>query len=167
MTGDFDDAPEPARFDNSAIAALGLALGKVPPSADARQRMRGQMMAMAGLRTTAVRAHDVEWKPLLPGVMAKTLRRDRVRDTQSQLLRLEPGARIGVHHHRQEEECLILDGEVTVGGQRYATGDYLLVPPGGQHGEIVAPDGALLFIRGEALSWKQRLALVAVRWWRR
>lgn len=51
------------------------------------------------------------------------------------------------HRHTQEEECLVLEGEVFIGGYRLSQGDMHVARPGAAHAQIRAPKGALLMIR--------------------
>ncbi len=67
---------------------------------------------------------------------------------QSYLLRFAPGATISSHPHDRVEECLVVEGDISVGDLRLTAGDYHVVGPDQVH-EPRSEHGALLYIRGE------------------
>ncbi|MEY2633446.1 MAG: hypothetical protein RIR00_2100 [Pseudomonadota bacterium] len=91
-------------------------------------------------------AAEGEWRPFLPKVSIRHLQ--RVGDSLTYLLKLEPGAILVPHDHPQDEECIVLSGEVRIGETVARTGDYHFAPKGVAHGAIVSDTGALLFLRG-------------------
>ena len=99
--------------------------------------------------TTTTRAADMHWVNAGPGVDVKVLRSDAARNDQTVLIRLQPGAVVVGHPHTQEEECLVLEGEVFIGDHHLAQGDMHVARPGAVHAPIRAPRGALLMIRSE------------------
>lgn len=96
-----------------------------------------------------VRESDGEWRPLLRGVTKKTLFINRPEAVETFLLRLEPGASLPAHGHRSTEECLVLEGEITIGQDRFGVGDFQVALPDVRHLPILSETGAVLFIRGE------------------
>lgn len=96
-----------------------------------------------------VRQAEGEWRPLLPGVTKKTLFVNQPEATETFLLRLEPGASLPAHGHNSTEECLVLEGEITIGRARFGVGDYQVALADIQHLPVISDTGALLFIRGE------------------
>jgi anti-sigma factor ChrR (cupin superfamily) len=99
--------------------------------------------------TFTVRAADMRWVAAGPGVEVKVLRKDLERNDQTVLIRMQPGSVVVGHRHTQEEECLILEGEVFIGNYRLSAGDMHVARPGVVHVPIRAPQGALLMIRSE------------------
>jgi anti-sigma factor ChrR (cupin superfamily) len=99
--------------------------------------------------TTTLRAADMKWIRAGPGVEVKMLRVDRDRNDQTVLIRMQPGAQVVGHRHTQEEECLVLEGEVFIGNHRLGQGDMHIARAGVVHSPIRAPRGALLMIRSE------------------
>ena len=95
---------------------------------------------------TTIQPDEGEWAPFSPKVSIKVLRRDV--DTQSYLLRLEPGAVVLPHVHSHDEECMVLEGEVRIGELVVRQGAYHLAPRGIAHEPIRSERGALLFLRG-------------------
>ena len=88
---------------------------------------------------------DGEWVEPVPGNKIKMLRTDA--DTQSFLVRLEPGTRFPAHSHPEDEETLVLEGEVLFGDIQLHAGDYHLARKGSFHEEVYSEKGCLLFIR--------------------
>ncbi|MEO7640802.1 MAG: cupin domain-containing protein [Ramlibacter sp.] len=96
------------------------------------------------------------WQPFLEGVECKVLKEDGV--SMSYLLRLQPGAVIPSHRHSQDEECVVLEGALRIGGQLVvAAGGYHVAKAGVLHAPISTEIGALIFLRGEILSPSQFL----------
>jgi quercetin dioxygenase-like cupin family protein len=81
-----------------------------------------------------------------PGVWVRMLHVDRARRQFTCLLRLDPGASYPSHPHDGPEECLVLEGDVTIGGVRMRAGDYQRVESGTAHAEQRTESGALLYL---------------------
>ncbi len=132
------------------LAALAGLLPAREPADGVRDRLRQQLMArVSPPRMHVLRAGEGEWKPLLPGVRIRTLRKDEREGTQTTLWRVEPGAKVPPHPHHREEECLILEGSVVHAGVEYFAGDYLLSEAGLDHDTFFSPKGAVFMIRIE------------------
>jgi anti-sigma factor ChrR (cupin superfamily) len=99
--------------------------------------------------TTTLRAADMKWVSAGAGVEVKMLRMDRDRHDQTVLIRMQPGAVVVGHRHTQEEECLVLEGEVFIGNHRLGEGDMHVARAGVVHAPIRSARGALLMIRSE------------------
>jgi quercetin dioxygenase-like cupin family protein len=48
-------------------------------------------------------------------------------------VRMQAGTRGKAHFHPKGEELFMLEGEVSIGGEELAPGDYLYTPPGAWH----------------------------------
>lgn len=123
-------------------------------AATMRERLLKRIRGTKGL--TTIQSTEGEWEPFSPKVMIKVLRRDV--HTQSYLLKLEPGAVVLPHVHGEDEECMVLEGEVRIGGLVAKAGAYHLAPRGVPHEPITTETGALLFLRGAIPAARQ------VRW---
>jgi anti-sigma factor ChrR (cupin superfamily) len=108
--------------------------------------------------TFTIKADQMQWITVGPGVEVKVLRADRARNDQTVLIRMQPGSVVVGHRHTQEEECLILEGEVFIGDHRLMQGDMHVARPGSVHAPIRAPRGALLMIRSEMPPQNFRIA---------
>ena len=96
-----------------------------------------------------LRSAEGQWDPLVEGIEKKILFVDRDAGMVSFLLRFAPGAILPSHPHSKTEECVMLEGEATVGDQRLRAGDYQVISPGVAHPEIRSESGALVYVRGE------------------
>jgi quercetin dioxygenase-like cupin family protein len=87
------------------------------------------------------------WTEFQPGIQIKMLFRDEAGAAKSFLVRLAPGVRLPEHYHATTEECLVLEGEITLGDITVRAGDYHLAPKSAHHGALTTRTGALLFLR--------------------
>lgn len=130
-------------LDGSALSGQRSAAIK----ARVLRRVRARRQALLSDRQlSTLPAGEDGWRPFLPKVSIKPLQ--RVGDNLTYLLKLEPGAILVPHDHPQDEECIVLSGEVRIGETVAHTGDYHFAPKGVPHGAIVSDTGALLFLRG-------------------
>lgn len=131
------------------LAALAGLLPAQEPEAAVRASLRERILAQAARpkSMTVLRADEGEWKPILPGIRIKSLRKGG--GTETTLWRIDPGAVVPPHPHRQQEECLVLEGSVIQAGVEYFAGDFLLAEAGLDHEQFLSPKGALLMIRSE------------------
>jgi len=147
--------PKPAAdvLDPTAVKHLAAAILPAELPAADRDAMHSRIMqrisdaAQAG--TVTFRAADMHWVTAGPGVEVKVLRMDRERNDQTVLIRMHPGSVVVGHRHTQEEECLVLEGEIFIGNYRLGQGDMHVARPGVVHAPIHSPNGALLMIRSE------------------
>jgi len=73
-----------------------------------------------------------EWAPTdTPGFWEKHLLRDDRGSTV--LMRVDPGASYGLHHHDQLEEILVIEGEFSDQDHTYGPGQYCVRAPGAEH----------------------------------
>jgi anti-sigma factor ChrR (cupin superfamily) len=142
-----------AVLDPDVVQRMAAAIAPAELSQADRESMHGRILRRiedaAPPGTVTVRAADMRWKSVGPGVQVKILRMDRERNDQTVLIRMQPGAMVVGHVHTQEEECLVLEGEVFIGSHRLGQGDMHVARPGVVHAPIHAPNGALLMIRSE------------------
>jgi quercetin dioxygenase-like cupin family protein len=140
-------------LDDTTLERLANALAPAELSQADRKSMHDRIIdriaAAPPPRTYTVRAADGGWLPAGPGVEIKVLRMDREFNNQTVLFRMQPGSRIVPHPHNQEEECLVIEGEILIGDHRVGPGDMHIALPGARHPPILAPTGALLCIRSE------------------
>jgi len=136
-------------------ARLAVSLKPVHPPAERAASLRARILdrARAGSAPAprqdphlTLRAGEGRWRELAPGIEMKPLRRDA--DTVSYLLRMAAGMRIPAHDHFEDEECLVLEGDVWLGDTHAFAGDYHLARRGIPHGEVHTETGCLLFLRG-------------------
>ena len=127
---------------------------EAPPSvadAHAIERIRGSVVTRIAEASTphhlTVSASSDGWQAWLQGIEIKVLHASQ--GTLSYLLRLQPGAVLPAHRHPQDEECVVLQGELRIGDALVVTaGAYHLAQAGAFHANITTKTGALIFLRG-------------------
>ncbi|MCB1956478.1 MAG: cupin domain-containing protein [Rhodocyclaceae bacterium] len=102
----------------------------------------------AGEAPLTIRADEGDWAPRAPGVAAKPLRVDRA--SRSDMLRIPPGTHLRGELDLLGEECLLVEGELSLDDWAMTPGDYQMAAPGGRHAEITSQGGALVFVRSRA-----------------
>lgn len=126
-----------ATFDTGPAAAAGRArlLERVRAAAAAQRDLIVKPLAQGA------------WTPLVPGIRYKSLSRSQ----HAFLLDIAAGARLPIHRHHEDEECVVLLGEVRMHEMRVSEGDYHLAPVGSRHAPVSSPDGALIYLRGTSI----------------
>lgn len=113
-----------------------------------RETLMARVQAEAGTSAPAlvtVAGSSGDWFEPVPGNAIKLLRSDA--ETESILVRLEPGATFPSHSHPADEETYVVEGETWFGDIHLVAGDYHLAPKGTWHGEVRTETGCVLFIR--------------------
>lgn len=129
---------------------LGDLLEAVPPQTPP-PGLRAKILARAlGSRVLAdfitVR-NDASWRELFPGLEFKMLMFDAPSSTKSFLLRAAPGIRLPAHGHSTLEECLVLQGEFSMGDLHLRAGDFHCAAAGVVHDEAYTANGVMVYIR--------------------
>lgn len=134
-----------------------LADAQVPVSIpdDVRLRLRGNLLdqitreaAGKGEGYTTIRANEGEWVEALPGAEIKILYQVGDDGPLSYLARLEAGFEMPGHVHELDEECIMLEGDLSMGDIYLEAGDYHFSAKGMNHGQHRTKQGALIFLRG-------------------
>jgi anti-sigma factor ChrR (cupin superfamily) len=147
------DAPDPAvaRWEVRLGGLAAAVPGVTPPQVvfdRALAQIRAPRPARSDEGTLTVRAEEGSWRPMAPGVRIKTLWHDRRTGRWSALLRVEPGAVYPPHDHDDDEECLVLEGELRFGDLVLKAGDFHLAHKGHRHPKASSPGGCLLYLSG-------------------
>lgn len=136
--------------------ALLLSVTPVLPPVNRASALRARVLALANQSDTGqlqtIRADEGRWRSIAPLVDMKTLYDDG--SSRSVLIRLQAGARLPAHDHAADEECIVLEGEGSIGDIFLRAGDYHLARKGMRHGETFTATGALLFIRTAAPAYQ-------------
>lgn len=93
-----------------------------------------------------VREGEGEWTTVKPGVRVKQLFADPVRDEVTMLIRMEPGSSYPPHEHGGPEQCLVVEGQLIVGGLVLGAGDFQCAPRSSLHQVSRTETGCVLFI---------------------
>lgn len=125
-------------YELAAQLAVERATEDPPPGARAKLLER-----VTTSRLYSLRAGEGTWKPgPVPGTRVKLLSLDRMRDSATLLMRVDPGARYPPHHHSGGEDCYVISGEIIVAGQRLHAGDFHRAEPDSDHQVLASDTGA-------------------------
>jgi mannose-6-phosphate isomerase-like protein (cupin superfamily) len=94
------------------------------------------------------RERHAQWEPFAPGIRRRLLW--QAGDACAYLARAQVGAAVPAHAHRNDEECLMLEGELFLGDILVREGEFQLAPAGLHHGLVQAASDCLVYIRGDA-----------------
>ncbi len=141
-------------LDPEVTTALLEAVAPLAPPAELRARVLQRLRAPASGAIT-LRAGEGRWKQLAPGIEVKRLFLDDHAATKSFLLRAAPGTTLPSHHHTGWEECLVLEGEFTMGDLTLHAGDFHCVPRGVMHPEASTRTGVLVYLRGASIDYPE------------
>jgi hypothetical protein len=135
-----------------AVEELAAAVPPVVPPPDLKARLLAALPPPPAVPGFVFRfAADGGFEPTPhPGVWCRVLHVDPARRQFTALMRLDPGAVYPCHPHDGPEECVVLEGEIEVGGVRLRKGDYQRAEPGSTHVDQSSPTGALLFLTAPA-----------------
>ncbi len=143
---------EAAEF-NAIVSQLGLSAAEATPSAGLRDQLLARIAheppavsATAPVAHVDVFAHEGHWTPLFEGGSYKILFTEPTNGYVTSLLKLEPGKRLPNHHHKGNEQCLIVTGEFTMNGKMYRPGDFTVALNGSDHLGIYTETGGLLLL---------------------
>lgn len=126
------------------LAPLGQHPPEVPSPA-LKQRIEAAIDSLQDFPT--VRGDEGVWRPLVPGIERKILHVDREKGYRSFLLRFAPGGVLPAHEHADDEECVMIEGEIFIAGVRLTAGDWQVAPKGRPHPPIASPRGGIVYIR--------------------
>lgn len=134
-------------FDSALFTAWVDALPCGTPPSDLRRQVLNRIRANSAAEPLRTVRADQGWVDFIPGISIKMLYRDEAGKAKSFLARLAPGVTLPEHDHDFAEECLVLEGEITLGDITIRAGDYHFAGRGARHGALSTPTGALLFLR--------------------
>ncbi len=99
---------------------------------------------------STLRGDEGEWIEAMPGAYFKVLHDDGngLDGLLSYLIKLEPGVEMEGHVHPFDEECLMLEGDLTLGDIILNKGDFHYAAAGMTHGRLSTHKGCMAFIRG-------------------
>lgn len=147
MTKHRDHTPDPA-LDDAVLDALLAAVAPIAPPAPLRDKVLARVREPQGANgLTTVHAGDAGWKAVAPGIEYKLLLVDPHGGTKSFLLRAAPGASLPAHGHSGVEECLVLEGEFSIGDLILRAGDFHRVAAHARHSEARTEQGVLVYLR--------------------
>lgn len=130
--------------------AMLEALAPVTPPAALRARVLARV-AQTGSVLDFRTLRDTEgWRVLAPGLEYKLLAYNEQTDNKSFLLRAAPGSEFPAHAHAGDEECIVLEGEFSMGDLTLHAGDFHFAPRGSDHPNAYTRSGALVYLSASA-----------------
>jgi anti-sigma factor ChrR (cupin superfamily) len=138
---------------NAIASQLGLSVADETPS----KKLRDQLLARIAREPQAqfapppvahldIFASEGHWNPLFDGGSCKILFTEPTNGYVTSLLKLEPGKRLPNHHHKGNEQCLIVAGEFAMNGKVYRPGDFTVALAGSDHLGIYTETGGVLLL---------------------
>ena len=88
------------------------------------------------------------WEAFVTGVERKVLHLDAASGRMSYFVRMKAGAQMPAHRHAADEHCVVLSGELSIGGVAFGAGAFHFASHGVVHGRITAVTDAVFFIHG-------------------
>lgn len=146
-----------AILDEDIIEMLAEAQTPVTVPAESVKRMRNDIMQKIKLEParqqpgfSTMLAKEGEWIEAFPGAQFKVLHDDGngLDGLLSYLIKLEAGVEMEGHGHPFDEECLMLEGDLTLGDITLNKGDFHYAEAGVMHGHLSTQNGCMAFIRG-------------------
>lgn len=147
-------------------ALARLALAECPPRqppASLKERILAQAKGTTAPSTAAtdaqpafrnLRKDEGSWLPIpIPGLRAKLLSRDPVRNYALIYAEIDAGVGYPSHHHSTHEEIYVISGDLRVNGVTLEAGDFHHAEDGSHHAETVSIHGctALLLVAADSL----------------
>ena len=136
-----DDALSPDIRD-----ALLEAMAPISPPTALRAKVLARVQADSAAYVT-VRGGVSGWRELAPGIEFKMLLWDTPNQSKSFLLRVAAGTRMPEHNHRAFEECLVIEGDFTLGDIKLSAGDFHCAAMNALHGETYTEHGVTVYLR--------------------
>ena len=131
-----------------AAALLAVPLPSVAPPAGLRARLMRRVADYQELQPASeVRTFDGGWRTTgLKGIDFKLLYHDQKTGMFTQMVRMAPGAQYPRHKHHDDEQCLVLQGDVRWGEMCYLQGDFVTTRAGSVHPTLETEQGNVLLI---------------------
>ena len=140
-----------AVLDQDIVEALALGVAEVNPPAERKSAMRARILARARATLPSADSHLTVhasadgWVKVFPLVQMRTLFESQ--QGRGMLFRMKAGGRLPPHEHDTDEDCVVLEGELSIGNVTVRAGDFHLARAGIPHDELTSATGALFYIR--------------------
>ena len=139
------------------LAQVAQTIPAVAPPPELKQRLMDRVKPKRPKLPTGWRTHEPGFDYVLegegtwqdgpwPGIKFQIMHYDKKASLVTQLVRLEPGAKFPPHRHGMAEQCLVLEGRVSIGSLSLGKGDFNIAHAGTDHGEMTSDDGCLLLL---------------------
>ena len=142
------------------VAEMLVALPMVSMEPDRKAFMRAELLRNVNAQLRASNADDAARKPIIirsdQGTwinFAKNVDMKILHDeggTRSWLARFGAGGCVPAHIQTGDEEAVVLTGWCYLDNEKICAGDYHRIGIGERHGNIVSPEGCLIFVRSHS-----------------
>lgn len=131
-----------------AAVLVAMPLKPVTPPAGLRNRLMRRVADYQQIPPASeVRTFDGGWRATgLAGIDFKPLYHDKKTGMFTQMVRMAPGAQYPRHMHFDDEQCLVLKGDVHWGEAHYLEGDFVTTKAGIVHPTLETVQGNVLLI---------------------
>jgi anti-sigma factor ChrR (cupin superfamily) len=142
----------PDRDDDAALdfvfERIAGSVEPAPPPSELKRRLLARVAAYETLMPLAdVRSDESDWVYAgAPGVEMRSLFRDKATGRSTVLVRMQPGVKFPAHFHHDDEQCLVLEGDIGWGELVYRKGDFVVMGRATTHPEIQTTEGNLLLL---------------------
>jgi hypothetical protein len=146
--GTINAPPKLVRSLQETAAVIAESVPPVAPPRSLKERLMSRVANYEVLKPIAdVRPHDGVWVSAgTPGVDVKPLFVDKATGRTTMLVRMQPGARLPAHRHHDDEQCMVLRGDVRWRDIVYEEGDFVVMGNESEHPEVTSVNGNLLLI---------------------
>ncbi len=144
------------------LGSLALAAPEAEPSADLFDRLRARIREEAPPEAPALpwmvwgsdatddvsfrSESDGEWEATpIPGIEVRRLYVDASVRRYAMMVRMQPGTSFPAHDHDGPEECVVLEGDLSIGERTMHAGDFMYAPTGSHH-EVHSTEGGCVII---------------------
>lgn len=107
----------------------------------------GGLVPGAGEAPVTIGSNDGQWQPIADGVEEKRLWRDG--QQASRFIRFAPGSSLAGHRHEQDEETMVIAGEIFFGDLLARSHEFHFAPTGSHHETLFSDTGALIFVHDD------------------
>lgn len=134
-------------LDDTTLGELLEAIPPQTPPPGLRAKVLARALGPQSLADFITVRNEGAWHALIPGIDYKMLIYDAQAGSKSFLLRAAAGVSMPAHTHSATEECLVLQGEFSMGEINLRTGDFHCAAAGVTHEAAYTPNGVLVYIR--------------------
>ena len=151
----YDEILEPSDLQMLAeeVSAIELSAGI---KNSIKERVMNRVMAPCPEGGQSSYAEKADWTKITDKLDVKVLTQDLEKKIQTAYWRLKPGAVVPGHYHHNDEDCLVIEGDIRFGDHHLYAGDFHSMKQGSTHPSMTTSNGALLYLKHdihEDLSW--------------
>jgi len=135
------------------FSPLSSPSAEVPPPAHLLKNIEDRIdrqYASGGGQSVTIRNNEGRWIEIAPGARRKHLYFDQQSGAEAFLIELDGGASLPEHNHDGTEDCLVIEGDFSIGELRLSAGDFHAAFAASRHAPCRSENGCRLFIKAAA-----------------